>query len=206
MTMSMKDLGIVQVMLQKLNEQRLPHALDMKKRVDKGELLTDYDQEFLQEVAEEVRFIPALLERLPQFKSLAAQVFALFEHITAKGLENEKASAEEALTRRCFASQAHSASTWRAAARCCSRRRVAVRSTRGEKADFDAPSSMPRSSSRHAVLNALSGSSSASSFAAIMTVRSSSAVILGFPYVSRICRQHFSPSALPPCSQRGECG
>jgi hypothetical protein len=93
MAMSMKDLGIVQVMLQKLNEQRLPHALDMKKRVDKGELLTYYDQEFLKEVAEEVRFIPALLERLPQFKSLAAQVFALFEHITAKGLENEKASA-----------------------------------------------------------------------------------------------------------------
>ena len=95
MTMLMKDLGIAQVMLQKLNEQRLPHALDMKKRVDKGELLTYYDQEFLKEVAEEVRFIPALLQRLPQFQPLANQVFALFEHITAKGLENEKASAKK---------------------------------------------------------------------------------------------------------------
>ncbi len=93
MTMSEKDLGIAQVLLQQLNEQRLPHALKMKDRVDKGELLTDYDQEFLKRVAEEVRYIPALLLRQPQYTSLATQVFALFEHITAKGLENEKASA-----------------------------------------------------------------------------------------------------------------
>ena len=53
----------------------------MKDRVDKGELLTDYDQEFLKEVAEEARFIPALLERQPQFKPLAAPgVFAVRAH------------------------------------------------------------------------------------------------------------------------------
>ena len=95
MTTSKKDLGIAQVMLQRLNEQRLPYALKMKDRVDKGELLTAYDQEFLKEVTEEARFIPELLERQPQFKQLAQQVFALFEHIAAKGLENEKASAKK---------------------------------------------------------------------------------------------------------------
>jgi hypothetical protein len=95
MTVSKKDLGMAQVMLLHLNEHRLPYALKLKDRVDKGELLTDYDQEFLKEVVEETRFIPALLERQPQFKPLAHQVFALFEHITAKGLENEKASAKK---------------------------------------------------------------------------------------------------------------
>jgi len=95
MTMSRKDLGIAQVMLQRLNEQHLPYALKMKDRVDKGELLTDYDQEFLKEVAQEGRFIRALLERQSQFKPLAHQVFSLVEHITAKGLENEKASAKK---------------------------------------------------------------------------------------------------------------
>jgi hypothetical protein len=95
MTVSKKDLGIAQVMLQRLNEQRLPYALKLKDRVDKGELLTDYDRQFMKEVAEEGRFIPALLERQPQFKPLAHQVFSLFEHITAKGLENEKASAKK---------------------------------------------------------------------------------------------------------------
>jgi hypothetical protein len=90
--MSKKDLGIAMVMLQRLNEQRLPYALKLKDSVDNGELLTDYDREFLKEVTEEARFIPALLERQPEFKPLAHQVFSLFEHITAKALENEKAS------------------------------------------------------------------------------------------------------------------
>jgi hypothetical protein len=95
MVMSRKDLGIAQVMLQHLNEERLPYALKLKESVDNGELLTDYDREFLKEAAEEARLIPALLERQPQFKPLAQQVFSLFEHITAKALENEKASSKK---------------------------------------------------------------------------------------------------------------
>jgi hypothetical protein len=95
MTMSKKDLGIAQVLLQRLNEELLPYALEMKDRVDKGELLTDYDQEFLTEAVEQARSIPALLERQPQYKPLAYQVFSLFAHITAKGLENETASARK---------------------------------------------------------------------------------------------------------------
>jgi hypothetical protein len=91
--MSNKDLGTAQVMLRRLNERLLPYALKLKDSVDKGGLLTDYDQQFLKEIAEEARFIPALLERQPQFEPLAHQVFSLVEHITAKGLENEKASA-----------------------------------------------------------------------------------------------------------------
>ena len=92
MTMSRKDLGIALVMLRLLNERRLPYALQLKERVDQGEPLSDYDREFLKEATEEARFIPALLERQPQFKPLAHEVFALFEHIAAKALENEKAS------------------------------------------------------------------------------------------------------------------
>jgi hypothetical protein len=49
----------------------------------------------LKQVAEEGRSIPALLMRQPQYTQLAAQVFALFEHIIAKGLENEKAGAKK---------------------------------------------------------------------------------------------------------------
>ena len=95
MTASKKDLGIAQVLLQHLNEQLLPYALKLKDRVDKGELLTDYDQEFLKEATEQARFIQPLLEKQPQYKALAHQVFSLFEHITAKALENEKANAKK---------------------------------------------------------------------------------------------------------------
>ena len=73
MTTSNKDLGIAMVMLQHLNEHRLPHALKLKDSVDNGALLTDYDREFLKEAAEEARLIPPLLERQPQYKPLAYQ-------------------------------------------------------------------------------------------------------------------------------------
>jgi hypothetical protein len=95
MTMSKKDLGIALVMLRLLNERRLPYALQLKERVDRGEPLSEYDREFLKEATDEARFIPALLERQPQFKPLANEVFALLEHIAAKGLENEKATAKK---------------------------------------------------------------------------------------------------------------
>ena len=95
MTMSMKDSGIAQVLLQRLNEQHLPYALEAKDRVEKGGLLTDYDHWYLKEFAEEARSIPALLIRQPQYQALACQVFSLFAQIAAKDLENEKASTKK---------------------------------------------------------------------------------------------------------------
>ena len=95
MTMSKKDAGIALVMLQRLNEQHLPFALELKARMEKGELLTDYDLEYLKRFAEEARFIPALLIRQPQFEPLANQVFSLFAQISAKGFENERTRTKE---------------------------------------------------------------------------------------------------------------
>ena len=95
MTMSQKDLGIAQVLLKHRNEQLLPYALELKDRVDKGELLSGYDLEFLKQAEGEARSLPPLLERQPQYKPLAQQVFALLEHIAAKGIENEKASTQK---------------------------------------------------------------------------------------------------------------
>lgn len=95
MTVSKKDLGIAQVMLLRLNEQVLPYALKLKHSVDNGGLLTDYDRRFLKDAVEEAHFITPLLERQPQYQPLAHEVFSLFEHITAKALENEKASTKK---------------------------------------------------------------------------------------------------------------
>ena len=43
-----KDEGVIAVLLERLSSQRLPRALALKKRVDRGEVLTEPDIAFLE--------------------------------------------------------------------------------------------------------------------------------------------------------------
>jgi hypothetical protein len=92
MSESSKDLGLVTVLLQRLQQQRLPRALALKEKVDRGERLEDFDIAFLEGVFADANEIKPLVERHPEHQALVSSVVNLYKEITDRALENEKGS------------------------------------------------------------------------------------------------------------------
>ena len=95
MTESSKDTGLIQVLAERLEKQRLPRALSIKEKVDTGEVLDEFDIEFLEQVFEDANTIKPLLDRHPEWQPLAAKMITLYKEITEKGLENQRASEQK---------------------------------------------------------------------------------------------------------------
>lgn len=87
-----KDAGTIQVLLDRLNSERLPRALDLKKKVDAGQPLEDHDLDFLSNVFEDANNAQRLIARNPDYQALVARLISLYSEITKKALENEQAA------------------------------------------------------------------------------------------------------------------
>ncbi|HSC69426.1 MAG TPA: hypothetical protein VLC79_17160 [Cellvibrio sp.] len=90
MSISSADQGTIQVLLTRLNNLRIPRALDLKAKVDRGDLLTEHDLESLQSVFEDANNAQALVARNPELHEVAARLVSLYSEITRKALENEQ--------------------------------------------------------------------------------------------------------------------
>jgi hypothetical protein len=84
------DAGMAQVIVERLQTQRLPRALVMKEKVDRGELLDDFDLSFLQEVLKDSSAIRPLVDAHPEWQELASKMSNLYKEIAEKGLANAK--------------------------------------------------------------------------------------------------------------------
>ncbi|BCT93917.1 hypothetical protein LYSHEL_29440 [Lysobacter helvus] len=80
----------IQVLLERLVKFRLPRTLDIKKRVDAGERLTDSEIGFLSQALEDAQAAVKYVARSPEVHALGAQIAQLYEAIVHKALENEK--------------------------------------------------------------------------------------------------------------------
>jgi len=84
--------GIVLALLERMEKQRLPRALDIKERVDRGELLNDSDIEFLEHVFADASKARPVIDKHPEWHELVTRLLSLYTEITDRALENEKAS------------------------------------------------------------------------------------------------------------------
>ncbi|MCG8425743.1 MAG: hypothetical protein MI754_00105 [Chromatiales bacterium] len=86
------DDGVIIVLLERFAKQRLPRALRLKRRVDKGEKLSEADLAFLKEVLEELGQMKPLMDKHPEYQKLAVRVLRLYREIIEQALENEQDS------------------------------------------------------------------------------------------------------------------
>ena len=92
MTRSSEDTGVILALMERFNEQRLPRALELKKRVEQGECLSEPDIAFLDEVFKDANHVMPLIDKHPELQPIATRAISLYKEITEKALENEKQS------------------------------------------------------------------------------------------------------------------
>ncbi len=85
------DMGVLTALAERMTNERLPRALALKEKVDRGETLDDSDIAFLEKVFADVRTIEPLLNRNPQYQDIAGRMARLYKEITDKALQNEQA-------------------------------------------------------------------------------------------------------------------
>ena len=90
MNQEAKDQGVLTVMLERLEKQRLPRLLDMNARVSQGEVLNDADLAFLGESMQDARQSEPLIAEHPDYQSFAAKLADLYKEITDKALANQE--------------------------------------------------------------------------------------------------------------------
>jgi uncharacterized small protein (DUF1192 family) len=88
-----RDKGVAQVLLMRLEAERLPYALKLKDKVDRGERLSDFDTQFVKRGIKEGSQARALAAKLPQYQEIVDRMARLYEEITRKGAENEQKAA-----------------------------------------------------------------------------------------------------------------
>lgn len=82
--------GTAYVLLMRLNNERLPRALEIKSIVDRGERLSEFDKDYLKRVLSEAGNVRRAANQLPEYRELVAKVNRLYDEITRKALENEQ--------------------------------------------------------------------------------------------------------------------
>ena len=86
-----KDTGVIAVLAKRMVEERLPKALELKERIDKGGLMNDLDLNFLEQIVKDAAQIMPMVKDDKRLSEIAASMTRLYKEISDKALENEKA-------------------------------------------------------------------------------------------------------------------
>lgn len=90
MTSGDNDAGVIQALLKRFNEQRLPRALELKAKVEGGKTLEPFEVNYLEDILNDIRSAKGLVDRHPELQPLVIKGMQLYTEITTRALANEK--------------------------------------------------------------------------------------------------------------------
>lgn len=90
MSNQLNDTGVILVMIQRFERQRLPRIIKIKERLDDGNRLTEFEIEYMSEALQDARSLLPYLDRHQEYKPLFARVIHYYKVIADKALANEE--------------------------------------------------------------------------------------------------------------------
>ncbi len=87
-----KDDAVMLTILTRFEKFNLPHALEIKEKVDAGGTLSEHELKHLENIFLDSREIKAMIDQRPDLQNLYAQVVHLYHEITTKAVENTQGS------------------------------------------------------------------------------------------------------------------
>ena len=89
MTDSAGELVVIRALVERFERQRLPRLLDLRKRVDQGEVINELDIQFLEQIFRESQQSKRLMDRHPEWHRFCSEVIHLYKEIMEKAVKNE---------------------------------------------------------------------------------------------------------------------
>jgi len=87
---STDELGTIYALIERFEKQRLPRLLELKERVDKGGVFSEFDIQFMTQVTLDAQRSKPLIDRHPEWHEYCEKVIHLYEEVAEKALANEE--------------------------------------------------------------------------------------------------------------------
>lgn len=81
---------LITALAKRFNEERYPRALELEKKVSRGETLNEHDMVFLETVLNDAKYILRFSDKYPEYQDIMTKVVQMYSDITKMALENEK--------------------------------------------------------------------------------------------------------------------
>ena len=90
MAKPIKDVGMIQLMLTRMNAERIPEALRLWEKVSHGECLSEWEIQSITEVLDKAHEALRLARKYPEYEDLVGRLAALYADIATQAVKNEQ--------------------------------------------------------------------------------------------------------------------